>query len=200
MTDSTSIADLPADPTGGSPTQNISLNISEKPQTNNGSNGDFNPASLSLDQTTINQIVNGLQKASTTGATQLPSRDIPRETESMVNDPYIQPNYIPPPQPQQKDYISDYEKTDDIINNYNKDAQRSNTLDEMYDELQTPILLAALFFLFQLPFFKKILFKYASGLFALDGQYNLNGYIFMSILFGFVYYFFSKTVNYFGAF
>ena len=32
--------------------------------------------------------------------------------------------------------------------------------DSLYDELQAPLLLAVLYFLFQLPFFKKTVFKY----------------------------------------
>ncbi len=50
---------------------------------------------FSLDQTTISQIVNGLQQASVNGATKLPSRDIPMTTSGHNTDPQIQPNYVP---------------------------------------------------------------------------------------------------------
>ena len=74
--DTTSIMDLPTDPTGGgSIGGNISLSANESNVCNQNS---VAPNGVSLDQTTINQIVSGLQQASSTGATQLASRDIPR--------------------------------------------------------------------------------------------------------------------------
>ena len=88
----TSINDLPTDPSnGGSIGGNVSLSINE---TNQG---------LTLDQNTISQIVNGLQQASLAGATSLPSRDIPLNTEQLTSDVQVQPNYVP--QPTTRDYI-----------------------------------------------------------------------------------------------
>ena len=131
MNDTTSILDLPTDPVGGgNVSNNINLNSSEL-NTKKESN-----STLSLDQTTINQIVNGLQQASTTGATQLPSRDIPMTTNNITQDPYIQPNYIPPPTQKNIDYIKNYETNEDIINSYNRNQNRNNSLDEMYNEIQ----------------------------------------------------------------
>ena len=154
---------------------------------------------LSLDQGTISQIVNGLQQASLTGATQLPSRDIPMSTSGHSTDPYIQPNYVPPP-PQNIDYIRNYEQTSDMVNDYNKNTQRQNSLDDMYNEIQTPLLLAVLYFLFQLPFFRKFLFSYFPILFSNDGNFNINGFLFSSVLFGLLFYILNKVTNHFGAF
>ena len=131
----TSINDLPTDPsTGGSIGGNINLVINEassqntvmSPQPNNLSN-----SQLSLDQSTISQIVNGLQQASLAGVTTLPSRDIPLHTEQLTQDAQIQPNYVPPPQ--MIDYINE---SDDDINNYYRKEQMDNSLDSIYDELQ----------------------------------------------------------------
>jgi hypothetical protein len=180
----TSINDLPTDPSaGGSLGGNISLEISQK------------PSQLTLDQSTISQIVNGLQQASLAGATTLPSRDIPLHTEQLTSDVQIQPNYIP--QPLSKDYINE---ENDNINNYYNSEKNYNSLDSLYDELQVPLLLSVLYFLFQLPFFKKNLFKYLPFFCHSDGNYNLNGLIFTCALFGFIYYLLSKTVNKFSKF
>ena len=180
----TSINDLPTDPSaGGSLGGNISLEISQK------------PSQLTLDQSTISQIVNGLQQASLAGATTLPSRDIPLHTEQLTSDVQIQPNYIP--QPLSKDYIND---ENDNINDYYNSEKNYNSLDSLYDELQVPLLLSVLYFLFQLPFFKKNLFKYLPFLCHSDGNYNLNGLIFTCTLFGFIYYLLSKTVKKFSKF
>lgn len=163
---------------------------------------------LSLDQTTISQIVNGLQQASETGVTKLPSRDIPRNTESIVHDPQIQTNYIPGPNLNQgqtagtagtSDYI-DNENMEDMIQNYNKKINKNDSLEEIYDEMQSPLLLSVLYFLFQLPIFKKILFKYFSILFSKDGNYNINGYLFTSILFGLLFYLLTKVSAFFNTF
>jgi hypothetical protein len=87
-----------------------------------------------------------------------------------------------------------------MINEYNKNAQNVNTLDDMYNEIQTPLLLAVLYFLFQLPFFRKFLFSYFPILFSNDGNLNINGFVFSSILFGLLFYLFNKVNNNFNSF
>lgn len=190
---STSIFDLPSDPTGGG---NISMNVSEMPMQQQQPLGQDPSSAFSLDQGTINQIVSGLQKASSSGATQLPSRDIPMNTANIVNDQQVQPNYVP--KAELKDYIRDYEDNDgdaeDIVESYNKNARVNNSLDDMYSELQTPILIAVLFFLFQLPIIRKKMFVYVPALFSKDGNLNISGFIFMSIFFGLTYYVVNKTM------
>lgn len=198
MSEATSILDLPTDPVGGGNiTNNITMSAQETivptQQPNSGSG-------MSLDQTTINQIVNGLQQATMAGATQLPSRDIPMNSNNITADPQVMPNYIPQPQVNNQDYIKNYEQTSDMINQYNKGKQVNNSLDDIYNEIQTPLLLAVLYFLFQLPFFKKFLYTYIPVLFSNDGNYNVNGYLFTSILFGILFHFLMKTTSYFGTF
>lgn len=203
----TSILDLPTNPAnGGNISNNISLSASESfnPGQNTvvqQANMNTNTNSVSLDQTTINQIVNGLQQASVTGATQLPSRDIPMNTNNLTHDVNIQPNYIPPPQTNsQEDYIKNYQETSEIINDYNYNIENSNRLDDLYNEIQVPIMLAVLYFLFQLPVFRKYLFTYFPVLFSKDGNLNINGYLFMSALFGIFYYLINKINMHFGKF
>jgi hypothetical protein len=218
--DSTSINDLPTDPVGGGsigggsigggsigggsigggsqPFPKVELQISE--MSNSQSQGSGPPSSsMSLDQQTISQIVNGLQQASVTGATQLPSRDIPQSIENIIHDPQIQPTYIPPEQ--QKDYINEYDNTtENIIDNYNKNLKYKDSLDELYDEIQIPLLMAVLYFLFQLPIFKKYLYKFFPVLFYKDGNINIYGLLFMSALYGMLYYLLSKMMVYYSAF
>ena len=200
----TSINDLPTDPSaGGSVGGNVNLVINEQPNTpfppnnmapNNMASNNVS-GGLSLDQSTISQIVNGLQQASLAGATTLPSRDIPLNTEQLTQDAQVQPNYVPVPEI--RDYINE---SDDDINNYYRKEKMDNSLDAIYDELQAPLLLAVLYFLFQLPFFKKAIFKYLPFLCHSDGNYNFNGLLFVCALFGFIYYSLSKTVRNFSRF
>jgi hypothetical protein len=192
---STNINDLPTDPSnGGSIGGNISL-VTNELEGNVHSSQQPIEKSLSLDQTTISQIVNGLQQASLTGATQLPSRDLPLNTDMLTNDVQVQPNYIPAPR--EREYIIE---SDDDINSYYKNEKNENSLDLMYDELQGPILLAILYFLFQLPYLKKLIFKNLSFCCHKDGNYNINGLILTCGLFGLVYYSLSKTVKHFSKF
>jgi hypothetical protein len=196
MSDSTSILDLPTDPVGGG---NISNNISMSATENVAQQPGQPSAGFSLDQSTISLIVNGLQQASISGATLLPSRDIPMTTTGHSTDPQIQPNYVPQPQ-NPVDYIKNYEESSDMVDEYNKNMSHQNSLDDMYNEIQTPLLLAVLYFLFQLPFFRKFLFSYFPILFSNDGNFNINGFIFSSVLFGLLYYTLNKVTNHFGAF
>ena len=188
--DSTNINDLP--------TGNVTLSINEQPiqQSTQQSTQSNQINTNSLDQNTINQIINGLQKAG--GSTQLPSRDIPQNTENIVNDPRVQADYMPPTT--NNDYITENEETDDIIQNYTRSSKSGSNLDDLYDEIQLPLLIAILYFLFQLPIFKKMMFQYLPMLCANDGNINLYGYLFNSILFGFIYFILSKTIGNFNKF
>lgn len=181
MSNATNINDLPSNPSMGG---NVTMNISELPSTG---------SQVSLDQTTINQIISGLQMASTTGATQLPGRDVPMGTEEMTKDVQIKPNYIPPEQ--NTNYINQSETNGDILNEYNDNIKKSSSLDEMYDEMQLPLLLGILYFIFQLPVVRKTLNTYIPMLFHVDGNMNINGYIFTSVLFGGLYYSLLKVMK-----
>jgi hypothetical protein len=195
MSDTTSIMDLPMDPTGGGTQNNISISSSEPAPSNNNNNNN-----ISLDQTTISQIVNGLQQASISGATQLRSRDISMTTDGHTQDPYVQPNYVPPVQ-QPRDYIKDSDETnEEILNSYNQQMRNSNNLEDMYSEIQLPILMTTLYFLFQLPFFRRNLFSLLPFLFSTDGNYNINGYLFTSSLFGLIFYMLNKVITHFNKF
>ena len=190
----TSINDLPTDPMGSN-ANNISLVTTEKQMFSSGPTGSnpSNSSALTLDQSTISQIVNGLQQASVAGATMLPSRDIPQNTQPLTQDAYVKPNYVPPPT--NTDYINDNVDASEYINKYHHEEQIKNSLDNLYDELQTPLLMSILYFLFQLPIMKKTLFKYIPFLCHNDGNYNLNGLLFTSIAFGFLFFSLSKTMK-----
>lgn len=186
----TSINDLPTDPSIGG---NINLVINENQSQQQIQSQ--SPSQLSLDQNTISQIVNGLQQASISGATSLPSRDIPLQTDQLTRDTQVVPNYVP--KPENIDYINN---SNDDISQYYSHEKNQNSLDSLYDEIQAPLLLAVLYFLFQLPFFKKLVFKYLPFLCHNDGNYNFNGLIFTCGLFGFIYYSLTKTVKQFSKF
>lgn len=199
----TNLHDLPTDPvSGGSVGGNVSLVTTETSQYSNNvvspvpidNTSSMQNSSFSLDQNTISQIVNGLQQASIAGMTSLPSRDIPRNTEAIVSDPHVQPNYVPPPISTRQDYISE----EPLYNTTEKNNKGS--FDTLYDEIQAPLLLGILYFIFQLPSFKRFFSQYASFLFNGDGNYNIQGLFFISAFFGFVYYGLIKIMTHFSKF
>ena len=188
-----SIESLPTDPSMSQTTtaisqiannnQNITLETNEKPINNN----DFN-----------SQFEKELQMAVNNGNTTLPSRDIPKDTTTITNDNQTQPNYIPN-SPVDEDYIDDYENSNDFLNYREKQANRQDNSDYLFEQLKIPILISCLFFIFQLPFTKESLLKYSPVLFNTDGNYNLYGYIGTSLIFGLFYYGITNALDHYGT-
>jgi len=149
---------------------------------------------VSLDQNLINKLISGIQQASMNGQTELPSRDIPQMTSQYTQDLQTKPNYIP--NQDRNDYINNNITSDDIIRQNMRTYNKSDTLDVIYDELQLPILIGILFFIFQLPFFRKHLMKFLPSIFNNDGNFTLKGLIVTSSLFASSFYTLKKILNY----
>jgi len=149
--------------------------------------------STALDSNTIHSLVSGLQEISESGLTQLPSRDITMNTDQIVIDEQLKPNYIPSPP------ISNYIPKQDLSNIVVKE-KNSNLIDDYFTEFHSTFILIILYFIFQLPIIKNKLYLFLPMLFNTDHNYNLQGLCFMSILFGICYYLLNKTIelgNYF---
>jgi hypothetical protein len=128
----------------------------------------------------------------------LPSRDIPMDETIYQNDPSIQASYIPPPS-NTHDYLSEYDRlSTDHFTKKELEKLRENTVDDLFSELQLPIFIATLFFIFQLPLMNKFLTKYFSflPLYYTDGNINLYGMILKSFVFGSIFYTLNKTINF----
>ena len=149
-----------------------------------------------MSQQNMSQFVTGLQQASQAGLTALPSRDIPQTQTHLTQDQHMQPNYVP--QAQNNDYITDHQTNEDIIRRHSQKEQQSNSLDSFYNNLQAPILIAILYFLFQLPVVRKNIFKFAPALFNKDGNPNLIGYVINSAIFAGLYFSMTKGITYFS--
>jgi hypothetical protein len=150
--------------------------------------------SNSLDQTIINKLISGIQQASINGLTSLPSSHIQLDTNSLTHDPQIKPNYIP--SNNNSDYIKNENANNDIIKEHMRKQNKQDTLDVMYDELQIPVLIAILYFAFQLPIVRKYLFSFFPSLFNKDGNPKLYGYVFNSLMFALIFYIIKKLLNY----
>jgi hypothetical protein len=109
-------------------------------------------------------------------------------------DNQIKPNYIPTSS--NVDYIRNETTNDDIMKHHTRKQNNGDSLDVMYDELQIPILIAIIYFMFQLPIFRKYLFSFLPSLFNKDGNPKLSGYVFNSVLFSLIFYVIKKVLNY----
>jgi hypothetical protein len=114
-----------------------------------------------------------------------------------LHDEQIQPNYIPHPK-LTNDYINDYMDEDHDIVEHNQKKHKEKLMDTLLNELQTPIFIALLFFIFQLPIVNTLLFKKFSFLtiYNADGNVNFYGIILKSLIFGLFFYSTSKVIDY----
>ena len=71
-------------------------------------------------KSSINKIIQGLQDASQSGATNLPTRDIPIMTEQIMHDNSARPNFVPSPAAEKANYIQDEETMETLINQKKK--------------------------------------------------------------------------------
>ena len=142
-----------------------------------------------------NELISQIQKASVYGTTALPSRDIPMDPVKVANDVQSQPNYIPPPQ-FQEDYIKNSITPQNLLATNSKQTKYDTNFEKIYGELQLPLIIALLFFLFQLPIVKQYNKKMLPFLFKTDGNPTLYGYIANSVLFASMIYVLLKLVAY----
>lgn len=148
-------------------------------------------------QHVMNELVNGIQRASVSGMTNLPSRDIPMNTTNMMNDDQIKPNYVPQNYMKEEfqDYIGQHEEEDMSEIRYSKHVNNVDTMENIYKLIQVPLLVGVLYFAFQLPVFRKYISKYIPSVFNVDGNYNISGLVFVSSLFALGYFGLTKVLD-----
>jgi hypothetical protein len=245
MGDTTSIDDLPTDPTSGNMNNNVVLQKMElstgaggmgvgmgmgmgmgmqsqgQTQTQGqgqvynpnisslGVNGPMQPPQMQQPSNIMNEMISGLQRASASGMTALPSRDIPMNTSNMMNDAQVKPNFIPTPQTQQaqqvnqfgprpmpsNNYIEEHEQDVTSEDKYKKSQIANSQAENIYKLIQIPVVVGILYFAFQLPVTRKYILKFIPSVFNSDGNYNISGLIFMSALFSLSFFGLSKVLE-----
>jgi len=122
----------------------------------------------------------------------LPSRDIAMDTNNYTNDEEIKANYIPQPSKNIKDYIKDYQEDEsERIRNHNREKKQKNNADELISHFQEAFMIGILFFISQMWIVSTTMRKYCNnlGIYDFDGNLNVNGMIFKSVLFSSFYTF-----------
>ena len=141
----------------------------------------------------VNSFITGIQNAAANGGLQLPSRDIPQSQTHLTQDAELKPNYIPD---SNTDYIENSYNHNQIVDEHKRKEVNNNNLDSLYDDIHIPIILAVIYFVFQLPIIKKNTLIYIPSLFSKDGNYNFVGYVITSMAFASTYYFIIKSLEY----
>jgi len=206
MNGTTSISALPNDVTKNQ----VVLNVSEKElmgQQNAGPppmvkppNNNLLPsakappaAQIPMQQMSVdnaNTITNAL---SNTMSTALPNRDVQMNTQQQ-QDPYMNPTYIP--ESEMNDYIENDNTLYDMMNNGQTEEREQDRLDKIYEELQIPLMVMVLYFLFQMPFVKKYMQRMIPSLFTKDENPTFGGYLLKTFLFGGTFYGIIKATKY----
>lgn len=120
----------------------------------------------------------------------LPARDIPQEQSALTQDPQIKPNYVPPvSESVQKtaEYMKQYDSLNEQkIKSHHEQKAKEAAVDDWMDKLQLPVLVGLLFFIFQMPIIDTMIFQKLAflSIYQPDGNFNTNGLIFRSLLFG----------------
>lgn len=126
----------------------------------------------------------------------LPSRDIPQDTTGYIQDEEIKANYIPKVR-FEEDYVRKQEDmTEKNLREYEEKNKREKKIDIILNEIQTPVFIAVLFFLFQIPLVNIFLKRFSFlSIYNTDGNFNFNGLLLKSIIFGSIYYAVMKIIT-----
>lgn len=130
----------------------------------------------------------------------LPSRDIRMDTSEYMQDPQTIPNYIPPTNIS-SDYVREHEQVvQETFDRHRREKTRESRLDLLLTELQVPIMIGLLYFIFQLPYMEQMFVKHlpflSKAAYSVDGNLNFNGLLLKSILFGIAYYAATQIIDY----
>lgn len=126
------------------------------------------------------------------------NRGVPQDTTAYQHDEQIIANHVPMPK-LTTDYLREYEeKLKSLSAEHQKAKHQESLLTSVYDEMQIPILIGVMFFMFQMPFVNSMMFKYLSfmKIYNEDGNLNLYGIVFKSIAFGLIYFGFIRITTY----
>jgi hypothetical protein len=209
MSDTTSIDDLPlssqtpSTPYGGG---NIggggggggapliySPNVGGEPMTSHGP--------TQIPGNVMNEVIQGVQRASANGMTMIPTRDIPMNPNAYTHDNQSRPNYVPEKSvhfADGHDYIKEHTSMESIVRANARQSNQLDTIEAIYYDLQMPILIGVLYFIFQMPVFRAQLLHFLPSLFAEDGNFKIVGLTATSAMFAGTFFVIMKIFNKLG--
>jgi hypothetical protein len=209
MSDTTSIDDLPLSSqtpsnsyggNGGGAPLIYSPNVAGDPLSSHGP--------TQIPGNVMNEVMHGVQRASANGMTMIPTRDIPMNPNSFTHDDQARPNYVPQPQSMSDshggggggggDYIKDHTSMESIVRANARQSNQLDTIESIYYDLQMPILIGVLYFIFQMPVFRAQLLHFLPSLFGEDGNFKIMGLTATSAMFAGTFFVIMKIFNKLG--
>lgn len=140
-----------------------------------------------------NELITGIQKAASSGMTALPSRDIPMNQNAIHVDEQIKANYVP--SSLEGDYITKHQTGEEIVRQNAKKQHDKDKWDDIYNEMSAPVLIAVLYFMYQLPVVRKLFITAVPMCYGKSGDINLSGRIVNCAMFGLIIYLTGKIVS-----
>jgi hypothetical protein len=151
----------------------------------------------------MNEVMQGVQRASANGMTMIPTRDIPMNPNAFTHDDQARPNYVPQPPHDGSgsgsgDYIKEHTSMESIVRANARQSNQLDTIEAIYYDLQMPILLGVLYFIFQMPVFRAQLLHFLPSLFGEDGNFKIVGLAATSAMFAGTFFVIMKIFNKLG--
>ncbi len=207
MSDTTSIDDLPlSSQTPSSGHHNVPYNgggggapLIYSP--NVGNEGMTSHGPTQIPGNVMNEVMQGVQRASANGMTMIPTRDIPMNPNSFTHDEQARPNYVPEKSvhfQDDVDYIKQHASMENIVRDNARRSNQLDTIEAIYYDLQMPILVGVLYFIFQMPVFRAQLLHFLPSLFGEDGNFKMIGLTATSAMFALVFFVIMKIFNKLG--
>jgi hypothetical protein len=206
--DTTNISDLPSNninnqqPTQQSIQQNYNENIvlntqpqQNQPQQNQPQQIQYQqgPQVQNQHQLIPQKETISIENAEKLGLTNLEQRNVRFDPTQITNDGQTNVDYIPGENTEK--YIENY-MTQNEVNEKNRRANNKlNSISNIYDDMQGPLLVVILYFMFQLPNTKILISKMFPSFFSSDSNLKLNGLICISLIFGLSYYLLNYVIE-----
>jgi hypothetical protein len=152
----------------------------------------------------MNEVMQGVQRASANGMTMIPTRDIPMNPNAFTHDDQARPNYVPQPQIMASngegrgDYIKEHTSMESIARANVRQSNQLDTIEAIYYDLQMPVLIGVLYFIFQMPVFRAQLLHFLPSLFGEDGNFKIMGLTATSVMFAGTFFVIMKIFNKLG--
>jgi len=156
----------------------------------------------------MNEVMQGVQRASANGMTMIPTRDIPMNPNTFTHDDQARPNYVPDPRSVHfqdgagggggADYIKDYQSMESIVRANARQSNQLDTIEAIYYDIQMPILVGVMYFIFQMPVFRAQLLHFLPSLFGEDGNFKIMGLTATSAMFAGTFFIIMKVFNKLG--
>jgi hypothetical protein len=121
---------------------------------------------------------------------------------SFMHDDQARPNYVPDQRSVHFqdgiDYIKDHTSMESIVRANARQSNQLDTVEAIYYDIQIPVLVGVMYFIFQMPVFRAQLLHFLPTLFGEDGNFKMIGLTATSAMFAVILLIIMKLLNKLG--